>query len=94
MKKRHSAQYTLRDVPESTDGRLREVAATEGTSLNRAALRALERGLGLGGTPVRYRSLRGLVNKPAAIDRKSWAQTLAAMDVVDPAAWETGAGGR
>lgn len=88
MKKRHSIQYTVRDVSEATDLRVRETAALEDISLNQAALRALERGLGLAEEPVRYRSLRKLVETGGKVDRKSWAGVLASQDKVNPEDWK------
>jgi hypothetical protein len=88
MKKKQKLQYTIRDVPKAADLRLREVAASEDLSLNEAAVRALERGLGLQGEPVIYRRLRHLVSPPSEIDRKAWEQSLAAMDQVDEEAWK------
>ncbi len=80
-------QYTIRMVPGNLDNRLREIAASEGTSLNAAALEALRRGLGEGGAPVRYRSLRELVKRPRETDRRAWTGALREMDVVDAEAW-------
>ncbi len=40
-------QYTLRGVPRAVDEALRRRAEEQGTSLNEAALEALQRGLGL-----------------------------------------------
>ncbi len=88
MKKRHSIQYTVRDVSEATDLRVRETAALEDISLNQAALRALERGLGLAEEAVRYRSLRRLVETGGKVDRKSWAGVLATQDKVNPEDWK------
>ncbi|MFZ4776145.1 MAG: hypothetical protein ACOYM3_12310 [Terrimicrobiaceae bacterium] len=78
----------MRDVSEATDLRVRETAALEDISLNQAALRALERGLGLAEEPVRYRSLRKLVETGGKVDRKSWAGVLASQDKVNPEDWK------
>ena len=51
--KKTKTQYTIRDIPELTDSRLRETAAMEEISLNQAALQALQRGLGSGDQSVR-----------------------------------------
>ena len=88
MKKMHSKQYTVREVSESVDLRLRETAALEDISLNQATLRALARGLGLSDEPVRYRSLRGVVKLGDKVDTKGWAKALASMDTVDPEDWK------
>jgi hypothetical protein len=88
MKERHSKQYTVREVSESVDLRLRETAALEDISLNQATLRALARGLGLSDEPVRYRSLRGIVKPGDKVDTKGWAKALGAMDTVNPEDWK------
>ena len=87
MSRRHSVQYTVRDIPEHADLRLRAVAAAEKISLNKAAVQALSRGLGLDAAGVRHRSLRGLLRKRKAPDRKAWARTLEAMDKIEEADW-------
>ncbi len=88
MKKKQDIQYTIRDIPARADSRLREVAALENISLNQAALRTLERGLGLSGEPIIYRRLRPLVSKTADLDRAAWNKTLSSMDVVDLEKWK------
>ncbi|MCX6934864.1 MAG: hypothetical protein NTZ01_01500 [Verrucomicrobia bacterium] len=88
MRQKQKTQYTIRDVPEAADARLRETAAMEEISLNQAALQAMERGLGMGGQPVHYRSLRSLLNKPGEVDRASWAEALSQMDQVNPEDWK------
>lgn len=88
MKEMRKTQYTVRDVSEATDLRLRESATMEDISLNQAVLRALERGLGLAEEPVRYRSLRGLVRETDKVDRKSWSAALESLDKVNPEDWK------
>ncbi len=87
-KKQNAVQYTVRDIPGEVDTRLREVAAEEQLSLNQTALRALERGLGLTGAPVTYRSLRRHLKPENKPDREGWAKVLAEMDQVNPADWQ------
>lgn len=87
MKKKHTRQYTVRDISEAADLRLRETAASEDISLNQAALRALDRGLGLTGEPVRYRSLRALVTKGDKLEKNSWEKVLGEMDRINPEDW-------
>lgn len=53
-------QYTLRDVPPALDRALRALAKREGVSLNKAALRALARALGVAEQPIRHRTLTDL----------------------------------
>lgn len=87
MAKKHSIQYTVRDIPESADMRLREVAEREDISLNKAAVQALNRGLGLDSGRVRHRLLGALVRKHRGLDRKAWAETLRGMDRINEADW-------
>ena len=79
-------QMTLRQIPEKVNRKLREVARRESKSLNRAALEALERGLGIADEPVRYHDLDDLAGtwvQDAAFDR-----VVAEMDRVDPELWK------
>ncbi len=87
MSKRQKTQYTVRDVPEVLDQRLREEAASEGISLNQAALKVMERGLGLADSPARRRNLGGLVKATDTLDRAGWDKALRSMDQVNPADW-------
>ena len=89
MRKRHTTQYTVRDITEATDARVRETAAMEDISLNHAVLRALDRGLGLAEEPVRYRSLGKIVaGASGKVDRKGWTDILESMDMVNPEDWK------
>ena len=88
MPNKTKTQYTIRDIPELTDSRLRETAAMEEISLNQAALQALQRGLGTGEQSVRYRSLHSLLQKKGEVDQASWRSTLAEMDRVNPEDWK------
>ena len=89
MNKRHTTQYTVRDISEAVDARVRETAALEDISLNQAVLRALDRGLGLTEEPVRYRSLGKIVTAASVkVDRKGWAEILGSMDKVNPEDWK------
>lgn len=78
---------TLRDIPKSADLRLREAAERERISLNKAAVQALNRGLGLETGCVRYRVLGALVRKHKGIERQGWAEVLHEMDKVNKADW-------
>ena len=88
MNKRKPTQYTVRDVPEHVNARVREVAHQEDISMNTAILRTLDRGLGLSGQRIVRRKLRRLVSTPAEIDVTGWQKTLRALDVVDEAVWK------
>ena len=88
MKKKSAVQYTVRDVPEEIDSLLRESATLEGVSLNQATLHALERGLGKGPAPVRYRSLRQLVSQKQRPAMSAWRKTLKELDKPNPEDWK------
>lgn len=87
MNERRPVQYTVRDVSSEVDLRLRETAALEGVSLNQAALGALARGLGVDGTPVRHRSLGGIVRRAPKTDIKAWRAALRDQDRVNEDDW-------
>ena len=53
-------QYTVRNVPERLDAKLRETATEYGQSLNDASLAALKRGLGVGDAPPEHHDLDDL----------------------------------
>lgn len=87
MNEKQPVQYTVRDVSAEIDLRLRETAALEEVSLNQAALRALGRGLGVDGTPVRYRSLKDIVRRAPKAGLAGWRKALRDQDKVNPADW-------
>ena len=87
-KVRIKSQYTIRDIPVTVDNRLRETAALEDISLNQAALRALQRGLGTAEEPIRYRSVRDLLPQGNSMDITGWTKILKELDHVDPADWK------
>lgn len=88
MERKPTVQYTVRDVPEEVDGRLRESAALEGVSLNQAALRALQRGLGGERVPVRYRTLRQMVASTPKASTKAWRAAIEEQDRIHPDDWK------
>jgi len=79
-------QYTIRNIPEQIDRRLREAATEYGTSLNAAAVAALSRGAGVDEEDVVHHDLDDLIG--------SWVQddecdkALQAMDAVDAEIWQ------
>ena len=85
MKNRRSIQYTIRDVPERVDARLREVASEYGTSLNKAALSVLARGLGEDPDTVVYHDLDNLLG--SWVQDQAFDEALAEMDRVDSELW-------
>ncbi|MDD5704628.1 MAG: hypothetical protein PHR35_01795 [Kiritimatiellae bacterium] len=78
-------QYTLRGIPECTDRRLREAAVEYGTSLNGAAVEALNRGSGTGAEPVVHHDLDDLIG--SWVSDPDFDKALADMDKVDPESW-------
>ena len=84
MKKR--VQYTIRNVPERTDALLREAAVEYGTSLNQAALSALNRGLGTDSEAVVHHDLDDLIG--TWVQDSECDRALAEMDRVDPELWK------
>jgi hypothetical protein len=78
-------QYTVRNVPDRLDAKLRETAAEYGVSLNDASLTGLKKGAGIADAPVLHHDLDDLagawVRDPASeraldemrqIDEKMW----------------------
>jgi len=81
-----SHQMTLRQIPERVNRRLREVARKEEKSLNRVALEALEKGLGIAEEPLEYHDLDELAG--TWIEDAEFDKTVAEMDRVDAGFWE------
>lgn len=79
-------QYTLRNVPPGLDQALRRWAIEEGTTLNEAALRAMIRGLGLGGRPRRQRDLSAIAG--SWIEDPEFDRALADQDLIDEDLWK------
>jgi hypothetical protein len=86
--KKNTVQYTVRDVPEELDLVLRESAALEEVSLNQATLRAIQRGLGVGSEPVRYRSLKNLIPRLPKPSVGEWRDVLNKQDKTHPEDWK------
>ena len=84
MKRR--IQYTIRNIPERTDRRLREVAAEYGSSLNEAAVDALSKGAGVADEEVIHHDLDDLASTWVQDDECDAA--LKAMDTVDVELWK------
>jgi hypothetical protein len=84
--KERPIQYTIRNVPERTDKLLRESAVEYGTSLNNAALSALNRGLGAEAEPVVYHDLDDLVG--TWVHDPECDKTLEEMNRIDPELWQ------
>jgi hypothetical protein len=84
-KQRKPTQYTIRNVPEHLDLRLREVAKEQELSLNAAALQTLERALGGEGAPVLHHDLDDLAG--SWVRDKPCESALDEMRKVDPELW-------
>jgi plasmid stability protein len=78
-------QYTIRNVPESLDAALRELARQKGKSLNEVAVEALARGAGLTESRTRQRELTDI----AGTWRKDpeFERARAAQDTIDEDLW-------
>jgi len=78
-------QYTLRGIPKRVDSALRRKARQEGLSLNKAAVRALARGLGLADEQTVYHDLDDLAG--TWVEDPAFDQAVSEMDTVDPDLW-------
>lgn len=78
-------QYTLRDIPRQVDEALRARARREGKSLNRVAIEALARALGVSGDDVPQRDLGDVAGTWVKDDRVERA--LEEQRQVDPDLW-------
>ena len=85
MKSRQTTQYTIRGVPHHVDHALRERAASYGLSLNRAALEALEQGLGLERVERRFHDLDHLAG--TWVDDPGFDRVIEEMDTIDEELW-------
>ncbi len=57
---RSKIQYTVRNVPDRLDAKLRETAVEYGVSLNDASLAALKKGVGISNIPALHHDLDDL----------------------------------
>jgi plasmid stability protein len=81
-----SIQMTIRKIPDRVDQRLRDRAKREGKSLNRIAIEALERGLGLSSEVIEYHDLDDLAG--TWIEDAEFDKALEEMHRVDPELWK------
>jgi len=84
--KKKPLQYTVRNVSDRMDMRLRETATEYGVSLNTAALSALSRGLGMEMESVAYHDLDDLIGTWVQDDE--YDKAMAEMDRVDEEMWK------
>ena len=81
-----SHQMTLRRIPDKVNRKLHEVARKEAKSLNRVALEALERGLGISDEQVEYHDLDDLAG--TWVEDPEFDRVIGEMDRVDPELWK------
>ncbi len=86
MKRGGTAQYTIRGVPRAVDTTLRARARRESKSLNRVAVEAIIRGLGLAQEKILFRDLDDLVG--TWVDDPDFDAVVGEMDRVDPELWK------
>jgi plasmid stability protein len=86
MNKTATPQYTIRNIPERVDRRLRETAAQYGHSLNQAAVEALSRGLGVDQELGMHHDLDDLAGTWVA--DPEFDRAMKSMDRVDPDLWK------
>lgn len=80
-----SRQLTVRRVPENVDRKLHEVARTEGKSLNRVVIEAIERGLGVADEVIERHDLDDLAG--TWVDDPEFDRVIEEMDRVDAEQW-------
>ena len=79
---------SLRGVDEEMTEQLRAVAEREGASMNKVAIRALRRGLGLEDKePKRYRDVSCLAGLWTAEESKTFASNTAIFERIDEELW-------
>ncbi len=84
--KNGAVQLTIRNVPRRLNAALRQKAAQAKTSINSAAIEAMERGLGLSDEPVRYRDLDFLAG--TWIEDPEFDKAVAAQRKIEPQMWK------
>jgi hypothetical protein len=83
--KSKTCQYTVRDVPERLDRRLREVASEYGTSLNTAVVVALSKGVGIEPETAVHHDLDDLAG--TWVRDEAFDKAMEEMDRVDEDLW-------
>lgn len=86
MKKKATIQYTIRQVPEEVDAKLRELAVKEGCSLNYAVLDALTHAAGTKDSPLVFHDLDALAG--SWVEDKAFDQAMSAFEQVDKDLWK------
>lgn len=86
MKKKQPVQYTIRQVPEEVDAKLRELAVKEECSLNYVVLDALSNAVGAKDQPPEFHDLDALTG--SWVEDKAFDQTIDAFGRVDEELWK------
>ncbi len=84
--KNGAVQLTIRNVPRRLNAALRQKAAQAKTSMNSAAIEAMERGLGLSDEPVRHRDLDFLAG--TWVEDPEFDKAVAAQRKIEPEMWK------
>ncbi|MBT3193275.1 MAG: hypothetical protein HN341_12035 [Verrucomicrobia bacterium] len=84
--KKAKIQYTIRNVPDRLDAKLRETAVEYGRTLNEASLDALKKGVGIGDVPALYHDLDDLAG--TWVHDKATEDSLDQMRQVDESMWQ------
>ncbi len=85
MKKKQPVQYTIRQVPDEVDARLREQAVREGCSLNYVVLDALSAATGAKDQPAVFHDLDALAG--SWVEDEAFDQAMDAFEQVDQELW-------
>ena len=81
-------QLTLRKISEDVERELRAAAEQEGSSLNRAAIAALQRGLGLAPPSRKRRDLSALSGRWTAAEAAAFKGHVAIFETIDEEVWQ------
>ncbi|MDP6491353.1 MAG: hypothetical protein QGH42_11060 [Kiritimatiellia bacterium] len=83
--KKPKIQYTIRNVPDRLNAKLRETATEYGQTLNEASLEALKKGVGVGDLPALHHDLDDLAG--TWVRDEATEQALDEMRQVDESMW-------
>ena len=81
-------QLTLRQIPKEIETGLRQAASQKGTSLNKAAIEALEKGLGLVPPVRRRRDLCGFAGKWSTAEAEEFERNVQCLGQIDEELWQ------
>lgn len=85
-------QITLRGIDPALERRIRQVADEEGLSLNKAALRILRRGAGVGEEGARHRigdRLDAFFGTWTAAEAREFLESIESCEQIESAFWRT-----